>query len=130
MVILGLPAEARDDVGADGAIRHVPADARHALHVPSAVIAPVHALQHRTAAALHGQVDVLADVVVPGHHLQHLVGHVLRMAGAVADPQARAGQGHHFQEIGEIHRGPGAFRLSTRRVDGAGGHAQDGIFSF
>ena len=38
-------------------------------------------------AALYRQVDVLAEVVLAGHHLEHFVGHVLRMRSGEAHTQ-------------------------------------------
>ena len=105
MVFLRFPAEPGDQVGADGRPGQDAADGGDAVQVPGAVVAAVHALQHAAAAALHRQVDVLADVRVRGHHLQHLVGHVLRVAGAEAHAQQGIHPGHQGQQVGEVrHR--------------------------
>ena len=52
-------------------------------------------------AALDRQVDVLAEVVFAGHHLQHLVGHVLRMRGGEAHAQIGIHVGDQVHQLGE-----------------------------
>ena len=73
MVLFGLAAEAGDDIGGDGAVGQVAAYGIDAVQIPFARVAAVHAFQHAAAAALHGQMDILADVVVARHDLQQLV---------------------------------------------------------
>ena len=102
MVLLRLGAEARDDIGGNGAVRHVTADRGDALEIPGAGVAAAHLLQHAVGAGLHGKMDVVADVGVRGHHLQHLVGDVLGVGGREAHAQTGACLRHQLQQCGEV----------------------------
>ena len=77
VVFLGLGAETGDDIGGDGAVGHVPAYGVNAVQIPGGVIVTVHEFQHPVAAALHRQMDALADVAVLRHHFKQFVAQVL-----------------------------------------------------
>ena len=76
---LRLAAEARDHVRAERALRQRRADLVHKAEEGVARVGPVHAAQTAVAAALHGQVDGLADVGVRPDHLQRRQREVLRV---------------------------------------------------
>ena len=103
MVLLGFRAVAHEDVGGDGAVGHDAPDGSHTVHVPLAGIFAVHELQNAVGTALHGQMDVLADVGHVGNDLQRLIAHVFGMAGS--KPHAHVGNslGHQAQQSGESH---------------------------
>ena len=103
VVFLRFRAEARNYVCGEAAVRHYAADLGHALQVPFPVVLPPHELQHPGAAALHRQVDVLADVVVGGHGFNYLVADVLGVGGGKTHPQVRAYIGHPGQQTGKSH---------------------------
>ena len=84
-------------------------DYSHAFQVPLAVVFAAHEGQHAGTAALHGQMDVPADVGMGGHGVDDFVADVLGMGGGKAHAQVRCNGGHHLQEPGEVHRLVGRF---------------------
>ena len=68
MVVLRLATISHKDVGGDGTVGDKATDGLHTSEIPFAGVLPVHPLQHIVAAALHGQVDMAADVGLFGNH--------------------------------------------------------------
>ena len=79
VVILRLTAISHKDVGGDGTVGDKAADGFHTPEIPFAGVLPVHPLQHIVASALHGQVDMAADIGLFGYHPERVVAHVLGM---------------------------------------------------
>ena len=65
----------------------------------------VHFFQNSIAARLHRQVDVFADVVVCGHGVQYIGGHVLGVGGGKPKPHFWVRRSHHAQELSKVNGG-------------------------
>ena len=89
VVLLRLGVIAHEDIRRQPAVGDDPPDGSHAVQIPLAGVLPVHESQDAVAAALHGQMDMLAHVRHLGNHLQRLVAHVLRVARRKADAHVR-----------------------------------------
>ena len=103
MVLLGLSAEACDHVSGDAAVRNHAPDLLHSLEVPFAVVFSSHLLQHDAAAGLYREMDVLADVLVHRHSVDHLVADVLRVRSREAYAEFGAHLRHHLKKLGEVY---------------------------
>ena len=99
MVLLCLVVVAHEDVRREATVRDNPADGGHTVHIPLTGVLAVHQFQDLIAAALYGQVDMLAHVGHLGNHLQRLVAHILRVA--CGEPHAHGGYllRHHPQQL-------------------------------
>ena len=102
MVFFGLAREARDHVLAYSAARNNSANAVHERQVLLAVVAPIHGLENARRTALHRQVNVLANVGVGRDGLQHVVLHVLRIAGREADSHLGYRIGHKVKQVRKV----------------------------
>ena len=65
----------------------------------------VHCFQDAIATALYGQVDILADVRVFCHRINHIEGHILRIGSRKADTHFRLSYCHHIEEFSEVDSG-------------------------
>ena len=79
MVFFGLRRETCDHVGRQRTIRHHFFDLVDAVHIPINVMSSIHELQDPVAAALERQMDVLTEVIVLRHRIDHTIAHVLRV---------------------------------------------------
>ena len=71
----------------------------HAFQIPFSRVTSIHPLQNIAISRLHGQVDVFADIFVLGHHFEHVVGHVLRVAGGKANTKVRIDMGNTVNQF-------------------------------
>jgi MiaB/RimO family radical SAM methylthiotransferase len=60
--LLGFSGEGNDHVGGDGAAGEIPAQQKHTFQIPGRIVLALHALQHRVAAGLHGQVELRTQI--------------------------------------------------------------------
>ncbi len=84
-LLVGLAAEADDDVGADGGGGQPAADLVDHVPVFAQGVAAPHAGQNRVVARLHGDVEVLAHLGQLGHRADDVVGQVLWVGGEEAN---------------------------------------------
>ena len=103
MVLLGFAAETCNHVSGYAAVRNHAANLLDTLKIPFAVIFSSHLLKHDAASRLHGQVDMLADVFIFRHGVDHLVADVLRMRCRESYPEFRTDLSYHLEKLGEIH---------------------------
>lgn len=75
------------------------ADGADAVKIPLAGVFAVHEFEDAVGAALHRQVDVVADVGLFGNHVKRVVAHVLGVRGGKADAHAGYGAGHAAQQL-------------------------------
>ena len=99
MVFFCFRTEAGYDVRGNGAVRKDFSDGLYLFKVIFPCVFAVHLFQHTSAAALHGQVYVRADVRIHGHCIEHSLPHIFWMGCLEADPHVRAGQGYEFEQL-------------------------------
>lgn len=112
-LVVRLAAKAANKVARQRHVRHQRAYPIDQLQVRFARVTASHALQHRRVARLRGQMDVLANVRMRLHDVQHRVGKVLGMRRRETDANARMAFGHVEQQL--VESSAALFRL----VDGA-----------
>ena len=61
-------------------------------------------MQNAVTAALHGQVQMLADFGLGGNGVDQLMAGILGMAGHKADLIIARHSAQHIQQVGKIHR--------------------------
>ena len=71
VILLRLAAESGYYIGADGAVRQNFPYFGHPLQIGFPGIFPVHFKQHRVASRLDREMDMIADVRIHGHGVQH-----------------------------------------------------------
>ena len=103
VVFLRFAVITHKDVGGDGTVGHYATDGSHPVEIPLTGVFSVHQVQYAVAAALYGQVDVLAHIGFLGYHLQRFVAHVLGMRGGEAHTHFRHLVRHHAQQLGKAH---------------------------
>ena len=109
VVFLGFRVIAHKDVGGDAASRNDAANGFHTPQIPLACVFSVHQLQYAVGTALHGQMDVGADVGRFGNDVKRLVAHILWMRGGETDAHFWCLSGHKAQQLGEVD---GCLRLT------------------
>ena len=82
---LGLAGEADDEVAGDGDVGARGADPVEDAQIGIGVVAAVHRLQHAVAARLHRQMQIGHQLFDLGMGADQALGHVVGMAGRVAD---------------------------------------------
>ena len=90
MIFFRFGMEAREDIGCQAAIGNDTFDSGYPVQIPLTGIFAVHQFQDAGAAALHGEVDMLAHVRYPGNYFQRFVTHILRMGSRETDTYARS----------------------------------------
>ena len=73
MIFFRFGMEAREDIGCQAAIGNDTFDSGYPVQIPLTGIFAVHQFQDAGAAALHGEVDMLAHVRYPGNYFQRFV---------------------------------------------------------
>ena len=94
---------AHEHIGRNAAIGNDAANGIDAIHVPFNGVFAVHQLQYLIAAALHRQVNVLANIRLFSNHAQRIVAHVLRMRRGKANAYAGNFVCHTAQELWKIN---------------------------
>ena len=63
-LLLRFTGEGYDHVGGNGTAGEVAIQQFHGFQIPGGIVFPLHALEHRVTAALHGQVELRAEIAV------------------------------------------------------------------
>ena len=101
VVLLRLRAEACDYIGRYRAVGHQLADFIYTLEVPGCRVAATHLLEDAVGPGLDREVDMVADVGVTGHGLEHLVRNVLRVRGRETHAHLGAHLRDHREQPGK-----------------------------
>ena len=95
-----LAGEADDNIRRQADSRNCLAQLAHAVKVLRAVVVAVHPAEDFIVTVLHRQVELRQDVLGMRHHINQLIGQVLRMAGHEADARD-ANIIQRFEQLGE-----------------------------
>ena len=90
-------------VAGDAAVGHGFANFRNAVEIPFAGVFPVHEFEHLVAAALHRQVNVVANIGVRCHGGNNFVGQIFRVAGGEPHTHFRRRFCHDGKQCRHIH---------------------------
>ncbi len=98
-LLICLPAEAHYDVSAQAHFGNHPPDFPGQLQVGLPGVVPPHSVQDLSAATLHGQMNVLANVVVLLDHFQQLQGEILGMGRSEPEANIRVSLSHCVEQV-------------------------------
>ena len=100
MILFDLGTVTRKNVCGQTAIRHNPANGRHAVQIPFTGVLAVHQFQDTVASALHRQMDMPAHIGFFRNDTQRVVAHILRMGSGET----------HAHPVGLVCHQPQKFR--------------------
>ena len=103
VVLKRLVVKTAEHVRTDSCLRNDTPDGGYTFEVPLAGVLAVHEFENLVAAALHRQMDELADVTVGSYDLQRFVAHVFGVGGGEANAHVRHGVCNYLQQISEIN---------------------------
>ncbi len=102
-ILLRLTGEADDDVAGEGDAGHGPAGVLDEFEVLRNGVMAIHLGQYPVRAALHRQMQVLAQVRLRGNGVNELMAGVLRVAGHEADLIIAGHRAEQVEQVGKIH---------------------------
>ena len=115
-VVFGLIAIAHKHIGGQSAAWNDAADSLHLTKVVFAGVFAVHQVQRVVAAALHREVDVLAQVGLLGNGVQDVLGHILGIRGGEPHPHLRHLAGYPSQQFGKARTSRHGLSCRTQTV--------------
>ena len=101
-VLLRLAGEADNDVAGEGHTGNFFLGVADQIHVLRDVVVAVHLLEQPVRAGLHGQVDMLAQMLLRGNRVDELAAGVLRMARHEADLVVAGDFAQQVQKVGKV----------------------------
>ena len=104
VILIRLAAEPGNDVRRNDAVRKDLPDLIDPCQILLPGIFAIHLLQHRGTAGLDRKMDMLADIVVHRHHIEHVVAHIFGMRSRKTDAHRGVEQSHLLQQLREIDR--------------------------
>ena len=101
-ILLGLAGEAHDDIAGKGDAGHGLAGVFDELQILLHRVVAVHLLQKPVGAALHRQMQVLAQLRLGGDGINELMAGILGVAGHKADVIIAGHGAQQVEQVGEI----------------------------